>query len=144
MSLQIYEKVFPGVIEEILTEGSFFSQGKRAGNLSIYWDTGSQMTCISKRLAEKLNLEYSGMKVPVTSINKDDQFGDVVVGNLSLGNNDINIHGARFCVLDADKLGADILIGIDIIALGTFHLKYSRESNATLFHFEFDPSIMVR
>lgn len=141
MSMKEYDVTFPGVIDQLITEGSFYSQGKRA-DVSIYWDTGSQTTCISKKLAESLGLKYTGQKVPILSIDKDDKFGDVVVGNLSLGDNAINIHGVQFCVLDAEKLGTDILIGIDIIALGTFHLKYVREYNATLFHFEFDPSIM--
>lgn len=141
MSMKEYNKTFPGVIDELITEGIFYAQGQRA-DVSIYWDTGSQTTCISKRLAEKLDLKYTGQKVPVASIDKDGKFGDIVIGNLSLGDNAINIHGVQFCVLDAKKLGADILIGIDIIALSTFHLKYIREYNATLFHFEFDPSIM--
>lgn len=84
------------------------------------WDCGATATVISPKIAQELNLQPSG-KENVHSVGAGDQSheyeANTYLVNIYLPNN-VWIVGVR--VSDGGIAGADVLLGMDIIAFGDF------------------------
>ena len=106
------------------------------------WDTGATNSVISPSLRSRLNLIAFG-KVPIFGVGQADQSGsgptsdaDVCVVDIALPNN-VNIIGARVAVASIGGDPAiDLLLGMDIIAMGDFALTADSTGN-TVFSFRF-------
>jgi predicted aspartyl protease len=97
--------------------------------LSAVWDTGATRTFINRRLSEKLNLipiEFQS----VVGVNGSQMAGLVVLA-IKLPNG-LFIPDKRTFICDLPN-SVNILIGMDIIQLGDFHI--SNAGNKTLFSF---------
>lgn len=93
------------------TDIALFQQGLKA-----VWDTGAMGTSISKSLAEKLNLDKIG-EVEIQGVTGS-AFCSKYLVSLILPNN-ILIHELE--VSDCEgNIGCDVLIGMDVIAMGDF------------------------
>ena len=84
------------------------------------WDTGATNTVVTKKVAQELNLRPSG-RVSVQAVGAGDQVHeyetDTYLLNIHLPNN-VVIFGIR--VSEGTIGGADVLLGMDIIAHGDF------------------------
>lgn len=84
------------------------------------WDTGATSTVINPKIAQELNLQPSG-KETVHGVGAGDQSheyeANTYLVNIYLPNN-VGIVGVR--VADGGIAGADVLLGMDIIAFGDF------------------------
>jgi hypothetical protein len=100
----------------------------RAEGLTAMWDTGANITCISKALAHRLNLKVDG-RATVASANG--------INSVYMHLVDIELpNGLCFNevkVLSCDLVTEDVLIGMDIISRGDF--AYSTAGGATTFSF---------
>ncbi len=79
------------------------------------WDTGATGTVISPGVASSLNLKPIG-KRPIAGVTGQSQANEYIV-NLFLPNR-VQLRGVP--VVEADVLGAQVLIGMDIITMGDF------------------------
>lgn len=84
------------------------------------WDTGATNTVVTRKVAQELNLRPSG-RVSVQAVGAGDQVHehetDTYLLNIHLPNN-VVIFGIR--VSEGTIGGADVLLGMDIIAHGDF------------------------
>lgn len=112
------------------------SSNKINKEYTALWDTGSNISVISNKLANELNLN------PIGQMEVDTANGKVVMNkyviSISLPNH-LNIENI---VVSSGNLGEgiDLLIGMDIITLGDFSI--TNVNGKTLFSFRF-PSIKI-
>ena len=88
------------------------------------WDTGATNTCISAKIAEKLNLTpvgYSKIYTAWGERNTEDYYVDIVLPNGVL------VQHVR--TTKADLSGGDALIWMDIIGLGDFAISKDKNGN---------------
>ena len=101
------------------------------------WDTGSNMTVISEKLAKEMNLEPVGEMVAGTA-GGNFKFNKYVI-SISLPNR-LNIE--NICIASGNLApDVDILIGMDIITLGDFAI--TNYNNKTVFSFRFPSSEII-
>lgn len=87
-------------------------------NINAIWDTGASGTCISKRVAQQLNLTPIGMSSYNTAAGTVDCYDYII--DIILPNN-VRIQNLRV----SDFMGGpdlDALIGMDIISAGDFSI----------------------
>jgi len=99
------------------------------------WDTGATNTCISKRVANVLNLIPLGkIKINTPSGFKDvnTYLIDVILPN------SVQVKEVQVCDSEIGDQGIDFLIGMDIINLGDFAV--SNYNNITTFSFRIPSS----
>lgn len=104
-------------IQEKLINSAIVEWGNNIIPVKAQWDTGATGTCISKDLVNKLNLSPTG-KVMVHTPSGIGVLNKYMI-NLVL-NNEIRI--MNLIVMDSEigAQGIDVLIGMDIIAVGDF------------------------
>ena len=93
-------------------------------------DTGANCSCISKRIANYLNL----MPIDVVTINTPS--GSAIVNVYAIDiviNNEVQIMDVRVCDSDIGNQGIDLLLGTDIISLGNLNIT---NNDKTIFSFE--------
>jgi hypothetical protein len=83
------------------------------------WDTGTVNTAISSRIVQTYKLQSTGTTDVITVIGKARKPTYAV--SLWLPN---KIHIAKIPVAETEIMGADVLIGMDIISLGDFAVTY--------------------
>lgn len=83
------------------------------------WDTGASASVITQRVVSALGLHYSDETTVHTA--NGDRLAHVYDVNIYLRN---NVGFSGFEVTDGDIAGADILIGMDIIASGDFAVTH--------------------
>jgi hypothetical protein len=85
------------------------------------WDTGATQSVITTELKSSLNLIPVSSKL-VFGVNSK-QYVEIVVASIKLPN-DLYLQRKRFYVCSLPP-GIDVLIGMDIIRLGDFHISNS-------------------
>ena len=125
-----YTQKSPGLVDKLLTKIKINNKFDKSLNAEIVaqWDTGASMSAISKKLVEMMNL-------PTVSMTKIGTAGGVVpstvhIIDLQLPNGN-KIEALK--VVSADLAGAQMLIGMDVIALGDFAI--SNYKGKTIFNF---------
>ena len=95
---------------------------KSSSDIKIYkalWDTGATETLISNKVINELELLESG-EVEVSTINGSIKTKRYMCGLLLMNHSkSINIQPANF----SNIKGCDVIIGMDIIQYGIFHLN---------------------
>ena len=97
------------------------------------WDTGASYSCITTRVAQQLKLPPH-RKATTETLSGTRETATTIL--LSFPGNQ------RYCTwieaTEADRLpnGCDMLIGLDVISLGEFHLRHNH-SGELIFEFEF-------
>lgn len=107
--------------------------GKKEWNAQ--WDTGATDTCISKKIAQELGLGVVSQKIMQTPSGK--KITDCYAVHILLPN---HVEILWLCVLEAELVDCDVLIGMDIIGRGDFAV--SNYNNSTVFTFRI-PSAMT-
>ncbi|MDR0289479.1 MAG: retropepsin-like domain-containing protein [Treponema sp.] len=97
------------------------------------WDTGATHSVISNKIKEQMKLIPISSKL-VYGVNSK-QYVDIVAASIKLPN-DLVIDKNRFYVCNLPS-GIDMLIGMDIIQLGNFHI--SNTDGKTQFSFVVPP-----
>ena len=126
---------FPGVVRTVVTDVGLVlgttEDSTRVVKSRALWDTGAVTSVIDKSLVEKLGLvpfdsgrAYTAQGFYVSSM----YLVDVLLPN------NIIVKGLR--VGDGEFQGFDMLIGMDVISLGDFHL--TNDGN-TVFRFAIPP-----
>jgi predicted aspartyl protease len=132
-----FAKEYPAIAPDLNTDVEVFpvSSATPHQGIVVYsiWDTGASQTVITHRLMTKLNLVPIETKL-VYGINSR-QTVDVVAISIKLPN-DLLIPDIRVFVCDIPS-PIDMLIGMDIIQQGDFHI--SNTGNRTLFSFIVPP-----
>ena len=133
--LQDYDEIVTYIESEIRLaregiEGKSFSDKNYTG----LWDTGSTKSCISLDVVEELGLEPFGKSIIATAN------GDVSVYTYTIGIELPNGAVISDLLVSASNLSGneDVLIGMDVIQRGDFHIDNS--SGRTNFSFEIRPS----
>lgn len=116
--------------EKILPQQSNSIKGIKCKCL---WDTGASSSCISKRIATKLELAQTGIVTTFTAAGPSQTKTYVV--NIGLPN---HVQIPMVQVSEAELHGFDVLIGMDIITLGDFSI--TNLNGNTVFSFRI-PSI---
>jgi hypothetical protein len=127
-----FAKQYPDLAGELNTDVEVFpvsSTTNQGTTVYAIWDTGASQTVITHRLMSQLNLIPIETKV-VHGINSK-QTVDVVAISIKLPNG-LLVSDIRVFVCDIPS-PIDMLIGMDIIQLGDFHI--SNTGNRTLFSF---------
>ena len=105
------------------------------GNKSItaIWDTGAQMSSISQRVAQELNLK----PIPMVEVHAaGNSYNSPVYKIDVMLPNKVGVLGIN--VTESDNLqSCDMLIGMDIITLGDFVI--TNANNKTIFSFRMPP-----
>ena len=125
------------LISEIYTPLPGSSEPPRKAYNAI-WDTGATGTVISRKVAQELNLKATGRET-VQTVGSGDQVNeyetDTYLINVYLPN-DVAIIAVR--ASEGKIAGADVLLGMDIIAGGDFSVTNSKGQTHWTFRF---PSI---
>jgi hypothetical protein len=127
-----FAKQYSALAEDLNTDVEVFpvsSTSNQGTTVYAIWDTGASQTVITHRLMSHLNLIPIETKV-VHGINSK-QTVDVVAISIKLPNG-LLIPDIRVFVCDIPS-PIDMLIGMDIIQLGDFHI--SNTGGRTLFSF---------
>lgn len=109
--------------------------GKLSISVKAMWDTGAQLSCISKRAAEKLYLQPVG----TTAIHGASGLVEVPIYNIDLLLPKENVFAdLRVCEADMTEDAEDVIIGMNIIQLADFAITNS--DGHTTFTYKF-PSV---
>ena len=88
-------------------------------------DTGADHTCVSRRLAQSLNLRPSG-KVPVSGATGASEMSQYMIDLLpQFGQNSIAITEHMVTEFTSNSTAYDMLVGRDIICQGVFTMDFS-------------------
>jgi predicted aspartyl protease len=132
-----FTKEYPILAADLNTDVEVFPVSSAAPHQGtvVYaiWDTGASQTVITHKLMDKLNLVPIETKL-VHGINSK-QTVDVVAVSIKLPNN-LLVSDVRVFVCDIPS-PIDMLIGMDIIQQGDFHI--SNTGSHTLFSFVIPP-----
>ena len=126
-----------GHLASVTTFADFTCKGQKAEDITALWDTGSECTCISEKLAKRLGLEATPIDMNVVGINEERR-ASYVIGDLYLNGGQIHLQNVCFFVLPTKQLKQNIIIGMDVIGLGIFHVQYDVDADGTLFAFQID------
>lgn len=113
----------------IAPSGTALEHTSEEKGFEAIWDTGASMTAISRRVADSLSLT-SGRTITVNTIagrvEKRVYNVDIMLpGGIAIPNVKVN---------EGDMAGVDVLIGMDVISLGSFAI--SNHNGKTIFSFE--------
>ena len=126
---------FPGVVRAVVTDVGLVldatEESMRVVKSRALWDTGAVTSVIDKSLVEKLGLVPFDTGRAYTAQGFYDS--SIYLLDVMLPNN-IIVKGLR--VGDGDFQGFDMLLGMDVISLGDFHL--TNDGN-TVFKFVIPP-----
>ena len=131
-----FRKEYTGLSQRLITEAeliSISSTEKRIIKVNALWDTGAMASAIVPSIAQDLKL-ISINRVKVNGINNV-SVADVVKISVGLPNQYM-IDNVNVAVCNLVE-GIDLLIGMDIIALGDFSI--SNGGGKTLFSFVIPP-----
>lgn len=120
-----YEGISPFLYSDVTVCCGDTVHGARAT-----WDTGASVSCISRSLVEKMELEPDGMERIVTPSGSpvvDWYYVDVMLPH------HVIVPNVVVCEAELDQQGFDMLIGMDIILRGDFAI--SNVENSTVFTF---------
>ena len=137
--IQKMEMQAPGKPLELLCEVDFKAGNVKYHNLVGYLDTGSQVTCISKRITNQYGIQLTNEGETMTTA-KESMDVESFVGDLYMGNGSIHIPRVKFRVIDNPKFEYDMIIGLDVLGSGTFCLFYDNSTKTTKVYLEIDPT----
>ena len=124
-----YTTKYEGITQTLINDVELISQEKRCAG-KAQWDTGATRTCISKDVVKQLDLVPTGM------INISTPSGTKVVHVYMIDvllPNSLLVKNVQACGTEIGSQGIQVLIGMDIIALGDFAV--SNAKNQTVFSF---------
>ena len=117
-----FSKTFSNIVDVVLTECTLRPVG---GGRPFYtdktmWDTGSENTLVSSRIIKEMGLQPIG-QVGVSGIGGNTVSNAYYI-HLDLNSGDVI---AYLEVLESDFDDYDVIIGMDVIGYGDFHLDNS-------------------
>ena len=135
----IITKSFDRMVSSIETCGHIINPEKNKifyETKKILWDTGATHSCLDKKIIEKLKLEPIGIGIQSkTAGGIVDTYSYYVDINLS---NKIPLYYRNISGFPiSDRLGVDLLIGMDIIRQGDFKIITGKKGNK-IFSFSID------
>ena len=111
------------IVNKLITHADIMCNKKRVFHTYVaQWDTGATNTCISKKVAEALNLEPINKEMATSPLG----MRECLVYNVEiLLDNDVSIPAVNVYETDIDNQGIDLLIGMDVIQRGEFIISNS-------------------
>ena len=116
----------------IITNESILYDEERDVNIRVEWDCGATYSSISKELAQELGLKPCGMETTTSTTNSE--LSNVYEIILIL-HNEIGIPMKVSAVSNIHDSGIDMLIGMDVIALGDFAISTYNEETCFSFRY---------
>lgn len=107
---------YNGITHQLKTEVDIVSNSGNVKGIAL-WDTGASGSCISEKIAKKLNLIPIGKQKIFTPAGE--RIVNVYLIDIILPNK-VTVKSVAVCDSDIELQGLDMLIGMDIIALGDF------------------------
>lgn len=136
--IQKMEMQASGKPSELLCEVGFKAGNVKYHNLVGYLDTGCQVTCISKRIADQNNIKLTNEGETMTTA-KESMEVESFIGDLYMANGSIHIPRVKFRVINDPKFEYDMIIGLDVLGSGTFCVFYDSSTKTTKVYLELDP-----
>jgi hypothetical protein len=132
-----FTRVFSSISNVLYNDVEVESTIEPNGRIKVkaLWDTGASMSCICPEAVAKLNLKSLGKVLVSTPTDKNVPRNKYFV-NLYLPN---LVTIPKLCVVEGSPNNYDMLIGMDIIALGDFAV--TNFNHRTMFSFRY-PSMM--
>jgi hypothetical protein len=123
--LKPFVKVFPGFVRTIITPATVMDlKKKKKLKVQALWDTGATNTMVSKKVAAMLSLKKTG-ETSVRSFAGEKSVSEYYLRLLLAGG-----FAKDLQVLEMSQIvGADILIGMDVIGYGDFVFTLKKERN---------------
>jgi hypothetical protein len=123
--LKPFVKIFPGFIHSIITPAMVMNlNSNKKLKVRALWDTGATNTMVSKKVTNALSLKKTG-EISVRSFAGEKNVNEYYLRLLLAGGFSKDLQ-----VLEMSEIiGADILIGMDIIGCGDFVFTIKKEHN---------------
>lgn len=122
----------------IITNESILYNEEQEANVRVEWDCGATYSSISKELVETLGLKPSGIEMTTSTTNSE--LSDVYDIILIL-HDEIGIPMKVGTAANIHSTGIDMLIGMNVIALGDFSI--STFKNETCFSFRYPSRCLI-
>lgn len=144
MKVHAYTKRYVGKASMIITSAKIGPPNMTTAEMNelppikAQWDTGATGTVISKSVAERIGLRPSGMKSSVKGYGRERQEVDKYVVTILLPN---GTQLENWQVVCGEIDGADLIIGMDVICLGSMAITFAR--GETTFSYEIPSTTIV-
>lgn len=141
MSFSVYKNIYSPGIKFVKTKISI-TVGEKFCEVGALWDTGASKTHISKRIADLLALNPI-KQIEVTG-HRGVEFTNMYNVSLILPTGylieNINVLSGTY-----DSLNVDMIIGMDIISFGDFHIDFTKENPVLVFKHpnDYDEDIFI-
>lgn len=113
---QTFTRTYSGISPCLNSNVKLISGDEKIDGIAL-WDTGATNTCISKDVAEKLNLVATGKTYLKTPSGSDER--NTYLLTIELPNN-VVVVDVKVTETEIGEQGLDLLIGMDIISKGDF------------------------
>ena len=125
---------YSGIASRLITHSSIIANGRMFSTSFAQWDTGATGTCVSHNVVQQLGLKQCGfanVNTPSGNATMPLFIVDVVLPN------NVTVKDVRVMESEIGKQNIDMLIGMDIIALGDFSVTTDRSDSIIRTYFSF-------
>jgi len=115
-----FTKKYRRIEKKLITEAVIKYQEEMVRIKNAMWDTGANITCISKTVCDRLQLIPIGEAIVLTPLGESIVEKYLVDIELSKG---FTVTDVEVLSTEIGQQGLDLLIGMDIISLGDFSIS---------------------